>query len=99
MQRPRFSAIGSAMPPERQESAPMSRPTSIRKAAILVSLLDVPSADALLESMGEELSDRVRSAVMELDDVSDAEQEEVLAEFFGHGGSAADAGVELELSD
>jgi flagellar motor switch protein FliG len=76
----------------------MSHPTSIRKAAILVSLLDMPSADALLDSMGEELAARVRDAVIQLDDVSDAEQHEVLAEFFGHGGSAAEGGVELQIS-
>lgn len=76
----------------------MTQSDSIRKAAILVSLLDSRSADALLEPMEPEVADQVRMAVMNLDSVSAAEEEQVLGEFFGRGeGDAAD-GVQLELS-
>ncbi len=82
----------------------MTRHPSIRKAAVLVSLLDARDADALLEPMGEELAAQVRHAVMELDDVTAEEQEQVLAEFFGRGAAFdsqqdGDDGVEIELSD
>ncbi|HUE71340.1 MAG TPA: FliG C-terminal domain-containing protein [Pirellulaceae bacterium] len=78
----------------------MTRTDSIRKAAILVSLLEARDADALLEPMGDELAAQVRHAVMELDDVTAAEQEEVLAEFFGRSEAVAqdDGGVETEWS-
>jgi flagellar motor switch protein FliG len=73
---------------------------SLRKAAILVTALDGAAADQLLDQMGEQQAARVRSAVMELDDVGTAEQETVLAEFFGNSPrpAAADGGVELELT-
>src|SRR5689334_672743 len=73
---------------------------SLRKAAILVTALDSAAADQLLEQMGEQQAARVRSAVMELPDVDPAEQELVLAEFFGKPSatSESDNGVELELS-
>src|SRR5688572_21157927 len=75
----------------------MTRIHSIRKAAILVSLLEPRDADALLEPMGEELAAQVRHAVMELDDVAPEEQEQVLAEFFGRGDRFY-GGVEVELT-
>lgn len=75
-------------------------PPTIRKAAILVSTLDERSADALFESMGTETASRVRSALVELDDVSTDEQQQVLAEFL-RGGKPAESydedGVELDL--
>jgi flagellar motor switch protein FliG len=75
-------------------------PPTIRKAAILVSTLDERSADVLFESMGSETAARVRSAVVELDDVSSDEQQQVLAEFL-RGGKPAESydedGVELDL--
>jgi flagellar motor switch protein FliG len=79
----------------------MTQSDSLRKAAILVSLLDARSADAILDPMDEQLSAQVRQAVMELDEVSAAEQESVLADFFGRGndGDQADGGVELEIGD
>src|SRR5262245_49411756 len=77
----------------------MTNPASIRKAAILVSLLDARSADAILQPMPDELAAKVRHAVMELDEVSLQEQDDVLAEFFGRGrDDRRDAGgVELQL--
>jgi flagellar motor switch protein FliG len=73
---------------------------SLRKAAILVTVLDPDAADQLLEQMGEQQAARVRSAAMELPDIDFAEQEAVLAEFFGRpaADSEVDGGVELELS-
>lgn len=78
----------------------MSSPTSIRKAAILVSILDSRNSDALLEQMEPELAQRVRDAVMDLDEISPREQQEVMAEFLGQptemdGSVAPDDGVEL----
>ena len=75
-------------------------PPTIRKAAILVSTLDERSADALFESMGRETAARVRSALVELNDVSSDEQQQVLAEFMRGGKpaeSSAPDGVELDL--
>jgi flagellar motor switch protein FliG len=72
---------------------------SLRKAAILVTALDGAAADQLLEQMGQQQAARVRSAVMELDEVDPAEQEAVLAAFFGNAPAReAERGVELELS-
>src|SRR5205809_4038548 len=76
--------------------------TDLRKAAILVSVLDTASADALLEQMGP-AADRVRRAVMQLDDVTEAEQAAVIQEFLGFGGKQqsddADAEVSWDLPD
>jgi flagellar motor switch protein FliG len=55
---------------------------SLRKAAVLISALDENAAEALLAHMGAEQAAKVRSAVVEIDDVSPEEQERVLAEFF-----------------
>jgi flagellar motor switch protein FliG len=80
---------------------------TLRKAAILISSLDVRTADALLEQMGEAQAQRVRDAVMELGEVPAEEQEQIIAEFEGRLDSrlslressvAADGGVELALS-
>lgn len=80
--------------------------TALRKAAILVSALDERAADALLQQMGPEQAARVRSALMEIEDVPAEEEQQVLAEFLGRQGSPAlaaaaaevDGGVELEIS-
>ncbi len=61
---------------------------SIRKAAILVSVLDRDSADALLDKMGPEQAARVRDAVFELDLVSQEEQDQIVREFVSAGGGA-----------
>ena len=84
-------------------------PPSIRKAAILVSALDDRAADALLEQMGDEAAARVRSALVELDQVSPAEQQQVLSEFFQGSRSQSSPprsreepnhdGVELDVQD
>jgi flagellar motor switch protein FliG len=77
--------------------------TTIRKAAVLVLALDERTADALLDQMPEETARRVRAAVMELGDITPAEQEAVLAEFLRGPGpqrraAVGNAAVELELS-
>lgn len=74
---------------------------SLRKAAILISALDPPAADQLLDQMGEQQAARVRHAVMQLDEVDQAEQDAILAEFFGRPKVKTpkdDGGVELALS-
>ncbi len=80
---------------------------SARKAAILISTLDVESADRLLEQLPENLADQVRQLTLALDDVSAVERDAVVREFFAAGGRSrgqtvdpqtqADTGVELDL--
>jgi flagellar motor switch protein FliG len=78
-------------------------PTAIRKAAVLVGALDDRSAEALLNQMGPEMAAKVRSALVELDDIAADEQQAVIAEFL-RGGSREDCqtdiseGVELDES-
>ncbi|MEQ8791432.1 MAG: FliG C-terminal domain-containing protein [Pirellulaceae bacterium] len=74
---------------------------ALRKAAILIDSLDAPSADALLEQMGEQQARRVRAAVLDLDDVTQAEREEVIAAFLGRKQASRaedDSGVEFDPS-
>lgn len=59
---------------------------SIRKAAILVSVLDRDCADALLDKMGPDQAARVRDAVFELETISEQEQDEIVREFVAAGG-------------
>lgn len=73
---------------------------TLRKAAVLISALDDRTADALLEQMGPDQAAKVRSALVELDDIPAAEQQAVLAEFMRQQGgqSAEDTDdVSLEL--
>src|SRR5262245_6821364 len=72
--------------------------SAIRKAAILISTLDSASGDALLEQMGPEVAERVRNALMELDEIPSDEQTDVIADFLGRGGKEPDGGVEMDLS-
>ncbi len=70
----------------------------IRKAAILVACLDRAAADAVLEQLGPADAQRVRQAVVVLEDVPDNEQRLVVDEFFRLGPRAAageSTGVEL----
>lgn len=73
---------------------------SLRKAAILISSLDPSAADRLLDQMGEQQAACVRNAVLELDEVDPAEQEAILAEFFGETPASDDSegAVVLQLS-
>lgn len=77
-------------------------PPALRKAAILLTALDTPSADALLEQMDPRQASLVRSAVLSLGEVSPHEQQQVLEEFFRQqgrqAGSQRSADVTLELS-
>jgi flagellar motor switch protein FliG len=77
-------------------------PPSLRKAAVLISSLDEAVADAILRQMSDEDAAKVRSALMELNDIAAEEQDSVLAAFFqqqrGAGnGQAATDDVSLEL--
>lgn len=72
---------------------------TVRKAAILVSALEANTADALLERMSPALARRVRDAVMDLYEVSSAEEETVVADFLRTGGPPsipATDGVEVD---
>lgn len=53
----------------------------LRQIAILVDSLDTAAADRLLDSLPVELQQRVRDAVMDLDQVTDSERQYVLNEF------------------
>ena len=55
--------------------------SSYRKAAILVASLDSATADLLLAQMGPDEADRVRRAILHLEEVDPTEQEEVIDEF------------------
>ncbi len=75
----------------------------MRKAAILISALDRDTVDTLLDQMGPAQASHVRQAVIELDDIDPAEQQQVIEEFFRLGPGlppqrhgAYNAGVELD---
>ncbi|RCS41379.1 hypothetical protein DTL42_22735 [Bremerella cremea] len=73
----------------------------IRKAAIVIASLDEASADRLLDSMPEEVASQIRWMSIELDDVTEAERQQVLDEFLRNSGRTApveDSGVELEFT-
>jgi flagellar motor switch protein FliG len=57
----------------------------VRKAAILVACLDRAAADAVLEQLTPEQAQRVRQAVVVLDDIPGKEQRCVVDEFFRLG--------------
>jgi len=68
----------------------MSNP--LRKAAVLISALDSRSADALLDQMSESQAAMVRTAIMDLDDIDPAEEQQVLREFMeSRGGQSVPA--------
>ena len=84
-----------------------SMTNAIRKAAILISSLDMREADALLEQMAPEQAGRVRNAMMNLGEISPAEQKRVIADFLrgdigkppaNRGDQADDGGVEIDAS-
>jgi flagellar motor switch protein FliG len=77
-------------------------PSALRKAAILITALETPAADALLAQMDPRQAAIVRSAVLSLGEVSPEEQRQVLEEFFRQQGRSGTSGgtadVTLELS-
>jgi flagellar motor switch protein FliG len=70
--------------------------SAIRKAAILISTLDNASGDALLEQMDPELAERVRNALMELEEIPAGEQQQVIADFMNRAPNSEDGGVEFD---
>lgn len=60
-----------------------------RKVAVLVDSLDAARADALLEQMPETQRAMIRNLVVALEDVTDSEREQVIADFIGPGESPA----------
>src|SRR5256885_9256209 len=85
-----------------RSSAPMNAvttPPSLRKVAIVLASLDNETADALIDQMSAERASQVRRAMIELEQLDPAEQEEIVGEFLRHGQAtkrASHAGVELE---
>ncbi len=81
---------------------------AFRKAAVLIDSLDRRSADALLDQMGEAQASRIRQAVVELDDVSPEEREQVMSDFLAgqkpprnmgvRNVAADDDGIEIDAS-
>src|SRR5437870_4225041 len=76
---------------------------SLRKAAVLISALDERAAEALLQQMSSDDAAKVRSALVELDNVPAAEQRQVLADFLqaqsgGRQPADSSGGVDLELT-
>ncbi len=74
-------------------------PEKLRKAAVLIASLDERSADALLEQMPPEQAARIRSALVELDELDAEEQQKVMREFLGtrERHVVTSDGVELDL--
>src|SRR3954470_10869175 len=66
---------------------------SLRKAAVLISALDEPTADAILQQMSADDAAKVRSALIELDEIPADEQQQVLADFLRQQGAPALAAV------
>ena len=58
----------------------------LRKAAVLLTVLDIDTADMLLEQMSGEQSALIRQRLLSLGEVSAEEQDAVVAEFFQAGG-------------
>ncbi|HEY2415848.1 MAG TPA: FliG C-terminal domain-containing protein [Pirellulaceae bacterium] len=78
-------------------------PPSLRKAAVLISALNEREADALLQQMSADDAAKVRSALVELQDISAEEQQQVLAEFLTAQNRSQqpepdDGGVDLDIS-
>lgn len=72
---------------------------SLRKAAVLVSALDVDAADTVLERMSPEHAALIRRVLLELPTVAPADEEAVIVEFMGRPTAVDEAsGVELALS-
>ena len=62
-----------------------NRQLAVRKAAILIASLDPQTAEALLEQMPFEQAGAVRAAIDSLGDISPAEQQATIEEFFRIG--------------
>jgi flagellar motor switch protein FliG len=73
---------------------------AIRKAAILISALEMDAADALLEQMPEDFATAVRDCVMELDHIDADEEQSVIGQFLGRELAPSTAPSDLiELDD
>jgi flagellar motor switch protein FliG len=66
----------------------VSLPPTLRRVAVLVSALDADAADAILAQVGAEDAAKIRSSIVELDDISPDEQQEVLAAFLRAQGTS-----------
>ncbi len=75
----------------------MSNP--LRKAAVLINALDSRSADALLDQMSDSQAAQVRQAIMELDDIDPAEEQQVLREFMQSRGGQPQPATDEPAAD
>src|SRR3954454_6286765 len=68
----------------------MSLSPALRRAAVLISALDNEAAEAILAQLSADDASKVRSALVELDDIPADEQQRVLADFLSaqHGSQA-----------
>lgn len=78
-------------------SASHSANNPLRKAAVLLMVLDTDTADRLLEQMTAEQASLIRQQLLSLGEVSVEEQEAVVAEFFRAGGFLVDEEPAAEL--
>ncbi len=67
----------------------MSLSPALRRVAVLISALDAEAADAVLAQVGPEDAAKVRSALVELEDISPDEQQRVLAAFLNAQGTSS----------
>ena len=73
--------------------------SGLRKAAVLVGVLDHTSADAMLEQLDPEQARRVRQLAVELGPIDPKEQRTVIDEFFrvgAMGPKKQPGGIELD---
>jgi len=75
----------------------MSPYSSLRKAAILLSTLDDPTAGALLDQMAPDQVDLVRQAMDELGVIEQVERDHVIDEFFRTGAFATSSDSPREV--
>jgi flagellar motor switch protein FliG len=69
---------------------------ALRKAAVLISALDEPAAEAMLQQLGADDAAKIRRALVELPDIPALEQQEVLTDFLKRQGPAAPAAAQVE---
>src|SRR5437868_12213446 len=67
----------------------MSLPPSLRRVAVLISALDAETADAVFAQMSADDAAKIRSALVELDDISPEEQQNVLTAFLREQGNSS----------
>src|SRR5437868_2099660 len=94
----------SCVPGLERRRSPMSLSPALRRAAVLISALDTEASEALFGQMSAEEAAKLRSALVELDEIPVDEQQQVLADFLrqqdasAQSASRADQSVTLDLN-